>query len=81
MPAAPGRGFRLGFALVLVVAAALGLVYVNAARIIAELPAAEPVIAPYAAAVDEGRLWLDAQLQRLIDRLGPAVGAGDGTGE
>jgi hypothetical protein len=78
-PAAPkarGRGFRLGFSLVLVLAAGLGLAYVNAPRIIAALPASEPVITPYAAAVDRGRLWLDAQLQRVLDALGTEPGTG-----
>jgi predicted Zn finger-like uncharacterized protein len=69
--AAPsGRGFRLGFSLVLFVAAALALVYVFAPRIIAAVPATEPVVAPYAAAVDEGRLWLDLRLQDLVEALG-----------
>jgi predicted Zn finger-like uncharacterized protein len=65
-----GRGFRLGFSLVLLVAAVLALVYVYAPRIIAAVPAAEPVVAPYAAAVDSGRLWLDLRLQGLVDVLG-----------
>ncbi len=65
-----GRGFRLGFGLVLLIAAALALVYVYAPRIIAAIPASEPVIAPYAAAVDSGRLWLDLRLQGLVEALG-----------
>jgi len=65
-----GRGFRLGFGLVLLVAALLALVYVYAPRIIAAVPASEPVIAPYAAAVDDGRLWLDLRLQGLVEALG-----------
>lgn len=65
-----GRGFRLGFGLVLLIAAALALVYVYAPRIMAAVPASEPVIAPYAAAVDSGRLWLDLRLQGLVEALG-----------
>lgn len=65
-----GRGFRLGFSLVLLVAALFALAYVYAPRIIAAVPAAEPVVAPYAAAVDSGRLWLDLQLQGLVEALG-----------
>jgi predicted Zn finger-like uncharacterized protein len=65
-----GRGFRMGFSLVLFVAAALALVYVFAPRIIAAVPATEPVVAPYAAAVDEARLWLDLRLQDLVEALG-----------
>ncbi len=65
-----GRGFRLGFGLVLLVAALLALVYVYAPRIVAAVPASAPVISPYAAAVDTGRLWLDLRLQGLVEALG-----------
>jgi hypothetical protein len=61
-----GRGFRMGFALVLLVAAGLALAYVYAPRIVVAVPASEPVMTPYVDAVDSARLWLDLRLQDLI---------------
>jgi predicted Zn finger-like uncharacterized protein len=68
--AASGRGFRMGFSLVLLIAAALALIYVYAPRIIAAAPATAPVVEPYANAVDSARLWLDLRLQDLVEALG-----------
>lgn len=65
-----GRSFRLGFGLVLLVAAALALVYVYAPRIVALVPQSEGVMGTYVAAVDEGRLWLDLRLQDLLAAVG-----------
>jgi predicted Zn finger-like uncharacterized protein len=67
-----GRSFRLGFGLVLLVAAGLALVYVYAPRIVVALPQSEGVIGTYVAAVDEGRLWLDLRLQDLLAMMGGA---------
>lgn len=61
-----GRGFRLGFGLVTLVAAALAFLYLGADEIGRALPTVEPTMAAYKDAVDEGRLWLDLKVQSLI---------------
>ena len=70
-------GFRLGFAIVLLLSALMAMVYVYAPRIIAEVPQSETYVRAYADAVDDGRLWLDRNLNRVLD----AVGTEGGTGE
>ena len=72
-----GSGFRLGFAIVLLLSALMAMVYVYAPRIIAEVPQSETYVRAYADAVDDGRLWLDRNLNRVLD----AVGTEGGTGE
>jgi hypothetical protein len=64
-PARRSSGFRTGFAGALIAGAALALVYAYSPRITAAWPASAPVLEPYAAAIDEGRLWLDLRLQGL----------------
>ncbi|MCL4188735.1 MAG: hypothetical protein KJZ85_14105, partial [Rhodobacteraceae bacterium] len=56
--AAAGRGFRRGFALMLLLAILLIALYVGAPRITAALPQAGDALAAYVAAVDSARLWL-----------------------
>lgn len=63
---ARGRGFRLGFSVVLLIAAAATLVYAMAPRISAAVPQAAGLIEAYVAAVDEARLWLDLTVQGLM---------------
>lgn len=60
------RGFRLGFGIIGLVAAGLALVYLNAPRLSAAVPAAAPVLERYVAQVDKGRIWLDESLQGVI---------------
>ncbi|PVA07316.1 zinc-ribbon domain-containing protein [Thalassorhabdomicrobium marinisediminis] len=68
-------GFRRGFTLMIAFALlALGA-YVFAPQISAAVPQAEPVMASYVEWVNEGRLWLDAQLQDLLDDTGAAADA------
>lgn len=62
-------GFRFGFSSVMVVALIAFVIYSFAPQITEKLPAAGPTLETYVVAVDEGRLWLDAQLQRAIDRM------------
>ncbi len=62
-------GFRIGFFSVIVVAALGAGIYGFAPRITAALPALEPTLARYVAAVDTGRIWLDAQMRSVIERL------------
>jgi predicted Zn finger-like uncharacterized protein len=83
-PAAEARhpgGFRRGFGLALLVAAVLALLYVFAPAIVRAVPAATAVLDPYAAAIDGGRLWLDARLEdllRLVATEEAPAGAGGG---
>lgn len=63
------RGFRYGFATVLFVAAGAALVYVQAPRLAATVPALAPALDRYVEGVDTARLWLDLRLQGLTDRL------------
>jgi predicted Zn finger-like uncharacterized protein len=65
------RGFRFGFSLMLLLGAALAMVYVYTPRIIVAAPAAAPYLEPYADAVDSGRLWLDLKLQDLLKVIAP----------
>ncbi|AHM03845.1 family finger-like domain protein [Roseibacterium elongatum DSM 19469] len=60
------RGTRLGFALSLMVAAALTWAYVNAGLLTDWLPQAEPVIARFVGLVDAARIWLDGVVQGLL---------------
>lgn len=72
-----GRGFRLGFASVLLVALFAVLVYANAAAISARVPAAAPYLEIYVSQMNAGRLWLNgkllagsAALEEMIGNLG-----------
>ncbi len=65
-----GRGFRLGFGTVLLIAAALALVYAHAGRIGAALPPLDGPLQSYAVAVDGLRGQLDAWLRGLLETLG-----------
>ncbi len=65
-----GRGFRLGFGVALLLAAALALVYSHAERIGMALPPLAPALDAYAEAVDAMRIGLDNWLRGLIDALG-----------
>lgn len=63
----PRKGsFARGFALVILFAAVLTLIYANAPRIAQAVPQADPMLSAYVALVDQGRVWLDAQVQVLL---------------
>ena len=70
-----GRSFRTGFVLVLLLAAVLMGVYLNARPIAEAFPQAERVVTAYVAVVDESRLWLDQQVRRLLEWMGSAAPA------
>ncbi len=68
---APQRsGFRIGFLLVVGLAAIGAGAYAMAAQISAALPQAEPVLSTYVALVDDLRIALDIQVQRLLQMIG-----------
>ena len=60
------RGFRVGFGVVVVLAAVLLIAYVLAPSISARVPAAAPVMHAYVASIDRGRSWLDARMQAAV---------------
>lgn len=66
--AARRRGVRLGFVLVLALAALGAWVYSDPAAIVRTVPAAEPFVAQFVALVDTARFWLDDMAQRLAER-------------
>jgi len=70
---APARssGFMRGFAVALLIGAALVLVYANAPRIAQSLPQADPALSAYVAMVDQARYWLDAQLGEFVTKVLP----------
>ncbi len=70
------RGRRTGFVSVLILFAILTAIYIAAAPIGRAVPALTPVLDRYVALVDQGRLWLDAQIEGLVSGL-EAEGTGD----
>jgi predicted Zn finger-like uncharacterized protein len=62
-------GFRRGFALVFVLAVALGAVYSFAPQIAKSMPQADPYISVYVARVDSARQWLDGHVQIALNWL------------
>jgi predicted Zn finger-like uncharacterized protein len=65
----PRSGFRSGFVLMLVLAMVVVALYVMAPRISAQFPAAQPALDSYVAAVDQGRVWLDATMKSIVASL------------
>ncbi|SHH05383.1 MJ0042 family finger-like domain-containing protein [Cognatiyoonia sediminum] len=67
------RGFKAGFMTVILILLILLIVYMLADWIISALPAAEGPLNSYTDIVDEGRLWLDGQVEALRDSMQSAV--------
>lgn len=63
------RGFRVGFVLMLTVAAALVAVYVYADMIGEKVPSLKPTLATFTEKVDEGRIWLDQAALRASEAI------------
>lgn len=68
------RGFRTGFMLVLILAAAAIGVYAFAPEISAAVPQADPFLTPYVAQVDQLRFRLDDLVQSLANQLVNSAG-------
>ncbi|ETD83882.1 zinc-ribbon domain-containing protein [Rhodobacter capsulatus] len=62
-------GFRLGFSMVLLLAALAVLLYAYAPQLAGRVPALTPLLDSYVAAVDAARIWLDAQLRAAITAM------------
>lgn len=66
---ASGRGgFARGFGLVILIAILAALVYANAPRITAQVPALAGPVEAYVGAVDNARIWLDSRLSGFIPK-------------
>lgn len=63
------RGFRSGFALMMVVAVALAMAYIMAPRIVAQIPGSAPTMKAYVAAVNSGKIWLDGMMKSASGAL------------
>lgn len=76
-PARPGRsGFRSGFVLMLVLAAALVFTYGMAPRLSQQIPGAAPALGAYVETVDGLRLWLDGLIRQAtgaVEEASPAA--------
>jgi predicted Zn finger-like uncharacterized protein len=68
------RGFRLGFGLVLLFAAALVGIYVYASAISNSLPATAGFLEGYASTIDSIRIWLDRATQDMADQITKLLG-------
>lgn len=69
LPAQPPRkqgGFRRGFLVMILFGVILALLYVNAPKISAAIPQADPMIGAYVALVDQARLWLDNRANAVL---------------
>ncbi|WP_083499851.1 zinc-ribbon domain-containing protein [Tropicibacter naphthalenivorans] len=67
--AAQRSGFRQGFFLVVLLAAAAIAVYAYAPQLTQMVPQLGPVLDGYVAQVNEGRFWLDGQVTELLRSL------------
>lgn len=72
------RGFGTGFTVIVLIAAAMILIYAFAPQIAAMVPQVDPYLSSYVAWIDGGRLWLDQTLQsalRWLDTMALQSGA------
>lgn len=72
-----GRGFRLGFSAVLLIALFALLTYAYASQIIAQVPALEPALSAYVSQMNAARVWIDAQLtmgSMVLDAILSTIG-------
>lgn len=74
MPARKARGFRLGFGFMLLIAAALLMIYAYAPQLAERFPDMTERLAKYVATVDRGRVWLDITASGLVDQINGLIG-------
>ncbi|MDW3225095.1 MAG: zinc-ribbon domain-containing protein [Paracoccaceae bacterium] len=67
------RGFARGFTLMVVLAAVLTLLYVMSPQVAKALPQAEAGINAYVATVDQGRAWLNGQIEAILTWLDTVI--------
>ncbi|MFT4959179.1 MAG: putative Zn finger-like uncharacterized protein [Paracoccaceae bacterium] len=63
-------GFTRGFAVAILIAAGLVMIYVRAPQIAQSFPKFDPALNAYVAGVDKSRLWLDNKIGDLIPNKG-----------
>ncbi|MEL7175249.1 MAG: zinc-ribbon domain-containing protein [Pseudomonadota bacterium] len=63
------RGFRIGFGLALMIAAALAMIYVYAPQISGAVPGLSDMLQSYVAQVDQLRISIDDQLKSAVDTM------------
>ena len=68
------RGFRLGFGLMLMVAALIVMSYVYAPTIAAKVPSMAGTMQSYVTTFDSVRVWLDGSAQDLVNQITKLVG-------
>ena len=68
-PVKKKRGFKFGFITVVLIAIVLAAIYIFAPDIAKAVPQVDPLISNYVSIVDQGRTWLDGQLQGLAKWL------------
>ena len=68
-PARKKRGFRRGFMTIALIAILLAALYIFAPAIAKAVPQVDPYLSSYVAFVDQGRSWLDGQLQGIAKWL------------
>ena len=59
-------GSRLGFGFALILIAGLMFVYARPGTVTEQFPQAAPVVSGYVNTVDDGRIWLDVQMTKLM---------------
>ncbi|MBW4709701.1 zinc-ribbon domain-containing protein [Roseobacter sp. YSTF-M11] len=67
------RSFGRGFMLMVILALILAVLYVYAPKLADTVPQADPWISAYVGAVDQGRMWLDAQVEGVLNWLDAAA--------
>lgn len=72
------RGFRTGFLTVLLIFIVLASIYILAPQLAAAVPALESPLQAYVEIVDQGRIWLDAQITGLLQSLDSAAEGSNG---
>ncbi|MEJ6396886.1 zinc-ribbon domain-containing protein [Yoonia sp. 208BN28-4] len=65
------RGFRFGFFTVLIVIIIFALLYIFAPEISQAVPSFAGALDAYVAGVDAARIWLDVQVQALLEMIRP----------
>jgi len=76
VPKQPGAsGFRRGFMLMVLLAVALGALYIFAPQIAQSVPGVDPYLSGFVAQVDTARSWLDGQVTQLLTWLDTVASA------
>lgn len=72
------KGFRYGFSLTILIAAALLLAYIHADRIAERVPVMAGLLETYVETADRWRIWLEMTVSSLLEGYGSESAPGDG---